>query len=637
MAQWKKLFEPITIGKVQAKNRILMLALATCYVEDGQVNERLRAFYRARAEGGAGIITVGVLTPIPGGIPSRRLGVYHDGFIPGLKGLVSLIHASGGLASAQIAVEEGGALGAGSSPEHFGPSPAALRRGQPPPHGLSVEEIAYLVDAFGQATARAREAGFDMVELHAGIGFLINRFLSPVTNKRTDSYGGSLENRMRFLMEVLQSAQRKAGGDYTLICRISGEEFMEGGMTLKETAPIAQALEKAGVRALNVQAGWHESSVPLVQMSVPRGAFVYVAEGIKKAVHIPVVAAYRINDPVLADQILAEGKADLIGMGRPLVADPELPNKAREGRLEDIRTCIACNRCLDDIFEDKPMTCAINAQAGREAECAITRASRSKKVVVVGGGPAGMEAARVAALRGHQVTLLEGQGQLGGNLLLASAPPHKEEINSLTRYLSAQLHKLSVRVRLGQQVTAGSVLAEKPEAVIVATGASPIIPDIPGTNGRNVTAAAEVLAGRRDTGPRVVIIGGGMVGCETAEFLAEKGKTVTVLEMLPRLGQDIGLTTRWVVLGRLRKLNVRQEAKATAAEVTEKGVRATRDGESLFFEGDTVVLAVGMKPRAELASELQGKVKEVHAIGDCQRPRRIAEAIEEGLRAALRL
>ncbi|MDP2954439.1 MAG: FAD-dependent oxidoreductase, partial [Chloroflexota bacterium] len=447
----------------------------------------------------------------------------------------------------------------------------------------------------------------------------------------------SLENRMRFLTEIIRSAQQKAGKDYVLMCRISGEEFMEGGMTLKETAPMAVAMERAGIQALDVQAGWHESPVPLVQMSVPRGAFVYVAEGIKKAVKIPVAAAYRISDPLLAEQILVEGKADLIGMGRALIADPDLPNKAREGNIEDIRTCIACNHCLDQIFEEKPVACAINAQTGHEAEYAIVPASKPKMVVVVGGGPAGLEAARVAALRGHRVTIMEQGEKLGGNLLVAAIPPHKEEIACFTSYLTAQVKKLGISVKLGTLVTAQAVLAQKPQAVIVAAGGSPLIPDIPGARGKNVVTAMDVLTGKAKTGQRVVMVGGGMVGCETAEVLAAQGKEITILEMLPRLGADIGASHRWVVTGRLRKANIKMEAGAKAEEITEKGVRATREGQSLFFEGDTVVLAVGMKANGGLAQELQGKVEELHVIGDCTQPRRITQAVEEGMKAGLAL
>jgi NADPH-dependent 2,4-dienoyl-CoA reductase/sulfur reductase-like enzyme len=324
-------------------------------------------------------------------------------------------------------------------------------------------------------------------------------------------------------------------------------------------------------------------------------------------------------------------------MARALIADPELPNKANEGRLEDIRRCIACCHCLDQIMEDKPLACAVNARCGREAEYTIGTAARARKVFVIGGGPAGMEAARVAALRGHRVTLWEKGNQLGGQLRLAAVPPGKDEINSLTAYLSGQVSKLGVKVNLGQEATAQAIERGKPDAVIVASGATPIIPDIPGVRGANVVTALEVLGGTRQVGERVVVIGGGMVGCETAELLAQQGKKVTVLEMLGRIGSDIGRTTRWVVLQRLGKAGVRTETKAKVEEITDKGVRAKRDGSSEFFEADSVVLAVGFQASQALAKGLEGKVAELHMIGDCTEPRRIAQAIESGLRVAREL
>jgi 2,4-dienoyl-CoA reductase-like NADH-dependent reductase (Old Yellow Enzyme family)/thioredoxin reductase len=637
MKELEALFRPIKVGNVQLKNRLVMLAIATVYTTDGRVNDRLRDFVVERAKGGVGLITFGILEPLPVGPHSTHAAIDHDKFVPGLRQAVEAIHVAGAKVAAQIGVTEGYAKSEDAHLEHVSASAVSVRPNLPPPRALTIEEIHMMVDAFGEATRRAREAGFDAVELHAGIGFLINRFLSTCTNQRTDEYGGSMENRMRFLLEILDSARRKAGSDYTLWCRISAEEFMKGGLTLEDTKKMAPIMVKAGAKALDVQVGWHESPVPLVQMYVPRGAYVHVAEAIKRVVSVPVIAAYRINDPLVAARVVAEGKADLVGMARALIADPELPNKANEGRFEDIRRCIACCHCLDQIMEDKPLACAVNARCGREAEYTIGTAARARKVFVIGGGPAGMEAARVAALRGHRVTLWEKGNQLGGQLRLAAVPPGKDEINSLTAYLSGQVSKLGVKVNLGQEATAQAIERGKPDAVIVASGATPIIPDIPGVRGANVVTALEVLGGTRQVGERVVVIGGGMVGCETAELLAQQGKKVTVLEMLGRIGSDIGRTTRWVVLQRLGKAGVRTETKAKVEEITDKGVRAKRDGSSEFFEADSVVLAVGFQASQALAKGLEGKVAELHMIGDCTEPRRIAQAIESGLRVAREL
>jgi NADPH-dependent 2,4-dienoyl-CoA reductase/sulfur reductase-like enzyme len=370
-------------------------------------------------------------------------------------------------------------------------------------------------------------------------------------------------------------------------------------------------------------------------MSVSRGAFVPLAAAIKEVVTVPVAANVRINDPLLAEAILREGKADLVAMGTPLVADPELPRKAREGRLDEIRPCVACCACWEQVIVGKPLACSVNPRVGRESEPPVAPGETSRKVVVVGGGPAGMEAAAVAAGEGHRVTLFEKEAELGGQLLYAAVPPYKEEWKTFVGYLRARLVRLGVDVRLGRECTVETIDEMKPDTVIVATGSAPVIPAIPGVEGDHVMTALDVLGGREPAGPSVVVLGGGSTGCETAEFLAEKGKHVTLLEMREAIGEDIGAWNRWLVIDRLRTV-VRLETKARVDRITGKGVHvawAGRYGE--FFEADSVVIAAGMTAADVLTEELGTRVARLRAIGDCVRPGRVREAIAEGFQAGL--
>jgi len=637
MTQLTHLFAPIKVGNVELRNRMVMLAIGTGYPEsDGTAGDRLVNFYVERARGGVGLI----ITPfIPFDMASPVIpGLYDDRFIPGARKLTDAVHIYGAKIAPQLLGQYFWVNKENGSFEFIAPSPVFNKMIGTTPRALTVEEIHRLVDEYGEAGSRAREAGFDAVELHLGIGYLLNRFISPCTNKRSDEYGGSLENRMRFPLEIIDRIHERAGEDYPIICRVSAEEFMEGGHTIDDSKKVATILEAAGVQAIDVEAGWHECPVPLVVMSVSRGAFVYLAEEIKKVVNVPVVTAYRINNPELAEEILVQGKADLIGLGRALLTDPEFPNKAKEGRSDEIRLCIACSNCLDNLLmgyktgAPLPAFCSLNPRMGKEAEYTIVPAKKGKRVFIVGGGPGGMEAARIAALRGHQVTLYEKGEELGGQLRVACLPPYKDELNCLIKSMATQVKKAGVEIRLNAEVTPEMVEKKEPDVVILATGAAPLIPNIPGVEQDNVVTAVDVLTRRKEVGKAAVIIGGGMVGCETAEFLAKHGKKVTIVEMLPKIGSDYGATYRHVVLGRLREAGIRMETNAIVEEITDRGVRAKRDGASEFFPGDTVVLAVGFTPNKELGERLRGKVPTLYSIGDCIEPRRIREAIEEGFR-----
>ena len=640
MSQLKTLFEPIKIGPLELQNRIKMPAITLGYGVDAGVPQRLKDFYVERAKGGVALIGIAASATKLSRYP--LVGIYDDEFIPGLRELTEACHAEGAKVYAQLGVgyywcfgdrvelvTPSGLTASGRPHTPFllgGPSGTLL------PRELTIPEIHQMADSFGEAARRVRQSGFDAVEFIASVGYILSQFLSPLTNKRTDEYGGSLKNRMRFIIDVIESARRKAGEDYVFTCRLSGTDSM-GGYSLEDTKVMATMLEKAGISCFDMMAGWHESPVPSIQMSVPAGNWVYLAEEIKKVVTVPVAAGIRIHDPLLAEQVLAQGRADLISMARPLIADPELPNKAREGRLEDIRPCTSCCGCLDKI-DKVPVTCTVNARAGRERDYWIEPTARPKRVVVIGGGPAGMEAAAVAAQRGHQVILYEKADRLGGALRWAAVPPHKSEIDRLASYLARQMEKHGVQVRLGEEATARLLQEREPQAVVVATGANPLIPDIAVVDRGHVVTALDVLSGRSDVGQEVIVVGGGMVGLETAEFLAQKGKRVIVVEMLGRMGNDMEQINRWVILQRLRVAEIRMETNLKVEKITGDGIVGVRDGSPVHVNGDNVVLAVGMKAERGLAKELEGKV-ELHLVGDCREPRRIEQAIDEGFRAGL--
>ncbi len=464
----------------------------------------------------------------------------------------------------------------------------------------------------------------------------MSRFLSPLTNTRSDAYGGSLANRARMLVETAAAIKDRVGADFPLLCRINGDDLMPGGMGVAEYQELVPILEKAGIHALNLMPGWYETRRPVNQMSVPRGAFVYAAEGLKQVARIPIAANIRITDPRMAENILAEGKADLIAVCSALMADPDWPLKAREGRFEDIRPCTACCNCWSDLAGSRrPIGCSVNAQLGMEAKYLIRKAAAPKTVWVAGGGPAGMEAARVAALRGHRVILFERRGKLGGQLLFADLPPHKGEWRHFITWLKTQLTKNGVEIRLGRALTADEILAAKPDAVVIATGARSIVPAIPGVDGPNVATCVEVLDGRKPVGRRVVIIGGGSVGCETAEFLHAGGREVTLVEMLPRMAPDVDYWNRWVLMDRLEQAGIRQFVGATAEEITPEGVRIAVDGEVRTLASDSVVLAVGARAYNPLAKALEGRFSAIHFIGDCLKPQKVRQAVDAGFRVGM--
>ncbi|HYB21928.1 MAG TPA: FAD-dependent oxidoreductase [Thermodesulfobacteriota bacterium] len=640
--KYPKLFSPLSIGSMHLKNRIAMAPMATHFAdESGAVTSRLIDYYAERARGGAGLILLesGYIHPSGrGGI--RRLGLHEDRLIPGLKELVKQVHLRGAKISTQLH-HAGRQINALALNGIFPVSCSSIAPAMEGivPRALKIAEIEELVEAFGQGAWRSVKAGFDAILIHGAHGYLIHQFLSPCSNTRKDRYGGTFLNRLRFLREIIQRCRKTVGKDFPIMVRISAAEFIPGGLTVKDGQKIARHLESWGIDAIHVSGGTHETQeMELQPMALPRGCLVSLAEAIKKAVSIPVATVGRIVDPRMAEEVLRKGKADLITMGRALLADPDFPRKAQKGKVEDIRPCIACLQgCRERLYQGESITCLVNPAAGQEREHRLTSVPVRKKVWVIGGGPGGMEAAWIAALRGHDVTLWEKKDHLGGQFHLASLVPCREEIKVYLDFLTRQLEKARVKINLGQEVTPEKLSRTDAQGIILASGAFPKKSGIPGAEREEVLTAWEALASPEKVGSNVVLIGGGAVGAETADFLTQRGKEVTLVEMGKEIARDEERTTRKLLLQRLgekgTRIRVLTEAKAILAE----GVQIEFKEGQEFLPADTVVLATGVTPDRTLETPLKKLEIEFYAVGDCVKPQKAIEAIHEGFLAACKI
>lgn len=658
------LFQPIRINQLEIKNRIFMPAMHMNMARNYMVTERLVAFYAERARGGAGMITVGYATVDELSGNPGNIGAHRDDFIPGLAQLATAIRDNGARASVQLnhaGRYNHSILLGGKVP--VAPSPIASRLTRETPKEMTLEEIATTIGAFAAAALRVKSAGFDAVEILCGTGYLISEFLSPLTNQRSDEYGGSFEKRMRFGLAVITAVRAAVGANFPLLVRLNGNEFMTGGSTRQELQAFARALEAAGVDAFCVNVGWHEAQVPQIVTAVPRGVFAYLARGIRECVTVPVIASHRINDPDVARALLADGCCDMVAMGRALIADPQLPDKARAHHEREILHCVACGQgCFDNLFKFKAVECLCNPRAGYERERIVKPTATPRKIMVVGGGAAGMSAALAAAEQGHDVTLFEQSHRLGGQLYLAGAPPGREEFSLLAKDLAQQVAREPIRVVLNTTVEAALLAAEKPDKVILATGGKPLTPPIAGTDLPQVVQAWDILAGRVQSGKRVVIIGGGAVGVETALFLAEEGtlngnalkfllvhgaetpefllhlathgsKKVTIVELLDDLGKNFGRTTRWGMLQDLKRYGVESWNKSRALEITGSGVRIEKDGVVEEILADTVVLAAGTQPYNPLAEIVTTLGIPFVVVGDARSAAMVFDAVHQGYAA----
>ncbi len=678
MEKLVNLFQPGKMGTMELRNRLILAPIGgLSYVTEpgGYVTDSLIAFYEARARGGVGFIQLSVrafsaAAHSPGQQPpvvpvrgltgpvyqSGLLSIEDDAHIASARRFTESMHNCGTKVSFQIS-QYGVNLARQllrRSPETHPElvrvvAPSAIRNVISGwiPHALSLEEIGEMVEATGHAAMRGKAAGFDAVRIQGGHGYLVHQFLSPRSNKRTDEYGGSLENRCRYGCEIVRRVRQAVGPDFPIIFRMNGCDFTEGGITLDQAREHARLFVEAGADVLDISGGSVENRhwrIPTAYQ--PFGPLVQFAAAIKKELKVPVITTAKIN-PVLGEQILKEGFADFIQMGRSLIADPELPNKVKEGRLEDIRPCIWCNQCLErpDITGDPARYCAVNAAVGRELEYKIEPAQRAKKVIVIGGGPGGMEAARILAKRGHDTSLYEKTNRLGGQWNIASA--QRPELGDLTKYLARGLEKAGVEVFLNQEVTSDIVADSKPDALVIATGARPASLDVPGINGKNVVLATDVLAGKVSVGARVVVVGGRLVGLCTAVYLAEQGKKVSIVTR-SSIGRGLTQSNKLALMDGLIKYDVCTYPNCTLDSVTENGanivwdsgepvVRGGEQFELLFLPAETVVLAIGARSERRLGEELSGVLSEVYQIGDCKEPRDVFAAIHEGSMVARKI
>ena len=640
------LFSAFSIGTLSLQNRIVMPPMATNYATpEGFVTDRQIAYYLERAKGGVGYMTTehtGILQQ--GKASPSMLMISTDDHITALKRLIDAVHGVGGKIVVQISHAGRQTLPSVTGMPIVGPSPLPATPVPDPtkaniPRELSVPEIEEIIEAFSSAAKRVKKAGADGVELHMAHGYLICSFLSPFSNRRTDQYGGDVKARARFAVEVLQSVRKQVGPDFPIVCRLSGDEYVDGGLRIGETKQIAKILEKEGADALHISACNAASGyLNHPPYYAEEGVFLHLARAIKSVARIPVIAVGRIKNPVMADQIIKERQADLVSMGRALLADPFLPRKAKEGRLEEITPCISCNRCIQTLRKGA-VRCAVNPEAGNEERFKISKTDNPKKVWVVGGGPGGLKAAQIAAQRGHFVTLYEKDQELGGRMKLAAMPPKKAVLKDFIDYLERRVKSLGVTLELGKTFTADMLTPDIPDVVIVATGALPLFPDWKGMEESNASSVDDVLSKRaEDLGGKILVIGGGGVGAEVADYLAEKGKEVTLVEMLDEIASDLIFHLQHYLRLRLKEKGVKI---LTSTRVKELGkdfaVVEDASGVRKIHGFDAIVLAVGSTSDDRIAKSLEGKVQELYVIGDASEPREALEAVYEGEEIAMKI
>jgi 2,4-dienoyl-CoA reductase-like NADH-dependent reductase (Old Yellow Enzyme family)/thioredoxin reductase len=659
----RKLFEPIQIGNMMLKNRAVLAPMVVGFAGiNGEVTRDTIEYYVERAKAGMGLLTVEAVSVDPSqrGV-GHQLFVYKNEFVAGFNCLARAIRiyvpdppkismqliAWGRETEPEVCHGEVVAPSPLTSAIHpaFTDTKKAIANRRGVPRALTLSEIEEMEDSFAEAAMRAQLAEFDAVEFHAAHGYLIAQFLSPFTNKRDDIYG---RDRRLFLTNIIKKTRQRVGPDFPIIVRFSGSEFVPGGATIEERQELARYLESLGVAAISVSGGVYETGYYIIPpMMIPNGCHLENASRIKEAVNIPVYAAGRINDPRMAEKALLDGKVDLVAFGRPFITDKEMLHKAKQGKFNEIRKCIACMHCHDHLFNQRRIECAVNPAVGDPLrgelafeEASKRIASKSKKVIVVGGGPGGMQAAKVAKERGHHVTLFEKSSVLGGNMIPAAAVSFKEEINRFREYQINEMERLKIKCELGVELSSKDILGMKPDTVVLATGSFPIYPEIPGakTHAKKVFMATDVLFGNTKLGKRAAVFGGGMIGCETAAWLAERGHEVTLISAQSvefGLGKGLateisGITRGWMFLVKWPTYGIKVVGLSQPIEIRAEGLVVINERyQYQTIPADSIVFSLGAKANDGLLNELQDKVPELHAIGDCKKPRRIANAVKE--------
>ena len=644
MSELSALLSPITIRNTRIPNRAVLPPMGTGLCNpDGTVSDALLAYMKRQAASGAGLLISEITAVHPTGVVSPfEIGAWDDRFIPGLQKLAEVMHQAGAKAAMQLHHAGRESLYMLKKGQAIGPSAApSLIYGQPPKE-MSPAEIQEIVAAFGTAAGRARKAGFDAVEIHGAHGYLLTQFLSSISNHRTDQYGGAFADRARFVIEIVRAVRSTVGDDFPVLLRISAEEYIKNGYTVDDVLTILPSLTEAGVDVIHASIGTHGSpgAITSAPPEFSAGFNVWRAEKIKKAASIPVIAVGRFNDPRQADAVIAAGEADFVAFGRQQLCDPDFLTKARENRYEDIRYCIACNQgCIErEMFEAKSIRCAINPETGQEIVYPQAPADVRRKVWVIGSGPAGLTAAFEAKRLGHEVTLFEEASQPGGNILYACKAPYKEIYLDWIQWLARQVEKAGVTIQTAKPVTESMLAQGKPEAVILASGGQKLVPPIPGIELPHVFDAWQILGEKVAPGKNILVVGGGLIGMETACFAAARGSAVTLIEQLPSSPVLKFTSHGYSVHKYLRQKEARLRFGCTLKSIQKESVTlAANDQQEQLTGVDQVIIAVGMKPRVDLKAALEKHGIRHMIVGDALKVRRIMEATEEGARAAWEL